>query len=120
MSNWDKYNSHNNPPPLPTEPQEMYGWQFSTPCELLKTDIERNPEFAGTGWKLVEYLMERLRRAEDRLKPVTDSELQAMFEKSVGIANCSKLANGEYMLDWTHIKWLGFLSAARLFGKVAQ
>lgn len=103
-------------PPLPTEPQEMHSWRFDDNAVLIWRDnvaADENIDF-------IEYLIERCRRAEDRLKLVTESELQAMFEKSVGIANCSKLANGEYMLDWTHIKWLGFLSAARLFGKVAQ
>lgn len=99
-------------PPLPTEPQEterMWGWSFSTPYELLKSDIERTPEFSGTGWKLVEYLLERLRRAEDRLKPVTESYLQDMFEESFKLWPAEKKIHP--LESW--------MAAARLFVKVA-
>ena len=74
-------------------PDAVWGWNMSTPFGILKADIERNPEFAGTGWKLVDYLFERLERAEanaksetlaDDVKDCIKAAMSAAFEDGVG------------------------------------
>ena len=45
-------------------PDQMWGWKFDEPLENLQAPTLENIEYYGTGWKAVDYLIERCRRAE--------------------------------------------------------
>jgi hypothetical protein len=49
--------------------EEMHGWRFDTPLSRLESYTPENVELYGTGWKAVEYFIERCRRAESRQIP---------------------------------------------------
>jgi hypothetical protein len=46
-------------------PDQMWGWKFDEPLENLQAPTLENIEYYGTGWKAVDYLIERCRRAEN-------------------------------------------------------
>jgi hypothetical protein len=90
---------------------QMWGWKFDEPLGNILAEAQA---LFGTGWKAVDYLIERCRRAESRApKQYTVKELRHMykeqFSKETGETN-----------TWTGgtNTWDGFLAAAKLFGKV--
>lgn len=90
-------------------PEELHGWRFDEPLDY------RGPSSSSTVEEYVEYLLERCKRAEDRLKPVTESELRAAFENQP-LDNLFPLAKEPQIMGAAALK--SWLACARYLGKL--
>jgi hypothetical protein len=126
------------------EPQEMHGkWGWVLTDPLIQIGLWQNqPHTTDEYYQVCEKLAERCRRAEDRQaeltaeinhltelgasqllgQPVTEDELRAMFEKECEHINTERFSGslGRYKMAHVDEQWLGFSTAARLFGKLKE
>jgi hypothetical protein len=124
-------------PPLPTEPQVMHETreQIEKFIQDARVRIDKEYENDDVTYECITDIhqvfnscLQHISDLEARLKPVTESELRAMFEqprlekmrRHTPLPDLPRRADGSYLFDETNVAWYWFLEAARLFGKVAQ